>query len=538
MGLALFSGLVRGFGRGMEQGYERKAQQDYQDKAIQRQLAMSALMNDPNLTGAHRRAGLAALGMPDEIIQQIVPDDQVETGQYAAAAPPVIRPMPTMEGGVPEGVMPPTQQGAFPKSPPQPETFNPMAGGAGMQPMPRNPLVDQPQVLPAQAIGGVPSTAPVTQKYTSGYGSKIDELDARIQAAKDSLQHGKPIMGSSLNMTRQQMADVRQRKLNEDEQERSIAFGSIEQTMRQKAALETASAEMQMRNQNALAQIGPEFAAHVKAIGDARGAPLNATEINQLAGLKQSPADQEIAAEAQLQTTMADPTKPLAVRQAAADQYRALQTERLARKVGIQNTLSEMAARAKAGEAKDLDPNKVHTMSTYKAMSEWTPERRDAYIRQKAAMYEQQLTSEIAHPSGMDVGNAEMTAVLQQAKLNPASIKATAIRLAAKDADKMLDTMTGTFFTYTMNGLEPIMLREVLDRINRVEGEANKNKMWDAVKNGIADKKIVVLNDDMSPWQSPGPVRPTPTQPNARIPRRSSGKPPAAKPKSAFTSQF
>jgi len=527
----LFAGLVKGFGGTMERGYARKREQDYAMEQSQRQLALSALINDPNLPGHAKRLGLKNLGMPDELAAALVPDIMVESGQYMAEEAPPSVATPKIQG---QPVVPPMPQGPalqqqvpvdnnapLPpgRSQPQDQRVGGMAGA--MAPMPRNPLVDHPAILPP--TGGSPAIegpAPVTSRYTGGIGNQIDELDQRIAGIQQSLRHGAPMMKSSLGMSQQQMQEARQQRLRDSELERQWGMHQLESALSQKTALQNFGIESQAREQSQLAMISAEFQARVKAIGDARGTPLNPMEINQLAGIKLGPAEEEIQTEANLYRKASDPNAPFPERQAAKNQLEALQTARLGQKANIQNTLSEIAKRNREGS--QTDPQDAAKAAQMKSMMVFGPQQRDEYVKAKALEIEQQLTSELnlAQQSGtIQALDPEMMHELQLLKANPGAIKSSAIRMAQKEADKFREAMSGTFFTYAMQGKEPIMLREVLETAKRAGAENSDaaNQVWTAVKNAYAAGQIIVLQDDLTPWPNPGGEV---AKPNARIPRR------------------
>jgi hypothetical protein len=547
MSSGLFAGLVSGYGEAEEQKAKEKSDRAYQDKAVMRQLAMSALMNDPNLTGEHRRAGLLTLGMPQPLVEALVPDEQVDTGKFAAAPPPpstqlnqntngVIAPMPQspLGGQVPLDPDAPAPQGATRprsvsgmQSDQRDFTVNDPMMGAGTSAMPQMPT------SPFMTEGERQSSAPVTQKYSQGpaqadsavqqringmqQDSRLDEVQARQEwATKDAATKaeamkgsGVPMMGSSLGMTRQQMIDQRLAKLDQQQRERDMMFGQADTIFKMNQQLKTHQAETDYDWNQQIVRAPELFKSKVEGIEGAMKRKLTSDEIGQLAQIKPDPATEDVKNEARLQQIANDPNSSPEMRQAARAQLDDLHTQRLGKKVQIQNTLSEISKRAKdmSPDEKEMNINKVAAASKAKAEMVFGPKQRDAFIARKQAEIEQQLQSELQVPEGQStIVDPETLHTMQLLRQNPQTIHATAQRMAAKEADKFRETMAGTFTTLTMSGKEPIMLSEAMEHIKSYPTEELRNKAWTALKDAYAAGKIQVLQDNLEPWDNPTKV--------------------------------
>lgn len=508
----LFSGLVKGFGSGMEQAYKRKADQEYQDKSMQRQLAASALMNDPNLTGAHRRAGLLAMGMPEQVVSQIVPDDQVENGQYNPEELPAQRSMPVLQGQ--NAILPP-----MPSSPltggrldtsqmgqaPQQQNGmlpggggNQASGGGMLDQMPRNPLVDHPQIIDQQQEN---STAPVTQKYTGGVGSKIDELDQKIAAAQESLRHGKPQMVSSLTMTRAQVDEARTGRLNREQQERTSQLSQVNQLMEQKRQLESYQAERAGAREDRINEPGDRLV----GVQNALGRPLTGDEKSRSMGLGPQGPELQDQLEAKDIKDSQDNALPAPIRQAAQQRVltRHLQIEHQI--ASIRNIQSETIKRmTDKSNGEDLTPAQVRTViarSKMQAGGEFGTSEQDAYRTQRTDHWSKWF-DEAAKGNAVPGSDPTTAQWLQQIQANKgADVKARAVASKVEEdlksyKDNLGQAIANAYLSnpgkkvYTLHSI-----RRGAEQVKRNGGDANK--FWDTIKD---NKDIVILGDDLEPW--------------------------------------
>src|SRR5688572_26482498 len=236
---SFFSGLVGGLGRSLGAGFERKRAEENQKRTYMLQLLSSGLMNDDQLPGGARREGLRQIGIqygvkiPDELLNQVVPDVQIETDR------PVIQDMPQSPMVVPPAsALPSHNQQVSPQGGQQPQQQQQAAPeqqgeeygwGEGMQPMPRNPLMDPPQIVPQSDS----KSAPVTKQYTQGPGSSVDnvELDGIIQKLEAQLANPPRrqwMRDSSRNYSRADIQRMNARRMQTEEADRDLVMGQLE----------------------------------------------------------------------------------------------------------------------------------------------------------------------------------------------------------------------------------------------------------------------------------------------------------------------
>ena len=291
---ALFSGLVKGLGTTLLPMHQQAQQRKFQQEQDERQIALSALMNDPNLPGSARRIGLVKLGLPPDLVEYMVPDVPVETGEWQNVNPVI------PQGGMTSKMSqpPPPEIPKMPSRPPEAQMGNDEVDPFGA-PAPRNPLVQPPQVLETLPNQPGERAAPVMAKYSGGLGAKIDELDMKIAAARDALRNSpmgrRPITRSSLGMSRADMDMIRRERQAAKELDRQMQLDQVQGLLQQRNALETATLKEQFEQAN----IAPHLKAEVDSMEQVLGRPLTAQEKQQKLGLMPSGPMLERSLEAQ-----------------------------------------------------------------------------------------------------------------------------------------------------------------------------------------------------------------------------------------------
>lgn len=532
MSAELFSGLVKGLGGSLGEGYRQKAAEDHQAKMDEMHLAMSALMNDKSLPGSAKRLGLSkvfeitGVKPPEGLIDSIVPDYQVESGQYEAESAPSYRAhAPTLQQGISEIPMGPAslggqnripQSGVAPGEQPQTQGWKGVTSppnqsgsrfpglgqsqnqGSGLAPMPRNPMTDPP--MPIEPTGQQ-SSAPVTQKYTSGMG-QADELDRKIVEAQQKLRHGKIIMRSSLDMSPQQIEDARTSRLRDEDQLRQVDLNNLSGLQNQKTSLDTFAREQQMRQADTLSSIPAELQAKVKAVESING-PMTSEEKKKFLGINMTPQEQERYLEAQDIEDSNNSSLPQPQRAAAGQRVLSRNLQMEGRIASIRNLNSETTKRLMdTNGGRELTSSQMNVLikrSLAQAGGEFGQKESDTYKQQRTAYWSDWFDKA---KSGQTVAGQDATAMqwLSLLEKNPQA-KANAVGAKVEEDLKqykqnMAQAIANAYvqnpgkMVYTMHAL-----RRSAEAV-RANGK-DPNAFWDAIK---ANQNVVILDDNLEPW--------------------------------------
>lgn len=516
----LFVGLVKGLGGSLGSAYARKQQQDYQTKQDEMHLAMNALMNDNNMPGSAKRLGLlkvfqiAGVKPPEGLIESLVPDYQTESGQYYAEdAPQINTTTPDLQDPgllsqmpqAPQGLnLPPSRTHTSQMGPPpgtQPQQQPQQSGqgfrsvGGGLPPMPRNPLIDPPQIVSTEQN----SAAPITQQYTGGVGSTSDELDVKLQDKLRELRHGRPIMKSSLDMSPTQMLDIRNARMQEDEQRRRLEAFKVEESTRQA----NARSNFDYENNARLGMIPKELGAKITAMEQQLGRPLTSDERAKVLGL--NPTGEELSNQLEAQDIADSRDQSLPPAKRAAAQQRVLQRhlDIEAKIAQIRNinaeTIKRMRDDSPSGNLTPAQVNTVIKRSKIQANLEWGQSEKDAYRAQRA-QYWAQWFDQAAQGTQFPGGDQELQQMLSAVKTNPQA-KANAIaQRVEKDVQAQQENIGNAIAQAYLDN--PGKLVYTISAIRRAaasvkERGGDPNKIWDAMK---SNPNVVILGDDLQPW--------------------------------------
>lgn len=525
-GGALFSGLVQGLGSSLSEGFKNKRDRDERSQDFMYQSMMYKLMNDPNLTGADAKEGFRQIGklkkvnIPDEALNAMFPDHQVETDRIAhddfnvhtqqhdqqmGEQTPNIAPMPTPPSGFQEQVPPaPQPQQAAPTQNTgrgaNGRGYDTEHGRAWLGPRPdgashltRDPVAEPPAILGAMAPGSQTSS-PVVDKYTSGPGSQFDDLDLNMQIQQLENRIANPPSSrlhretqSSLSLSRAKMDEMRSHRLQQEQTERELYIGQLQDKMRLQQVHQEQMRELQLQPLMTKGKLD--------AVANALGHPLNESQKERLLGLGPQGPELERSLEAKDYQDMIT-KKGTPEGDAATARVRENELKNTHTLGEIQKDLEQIKALRDMSKDPTNNPKLVASAkvnATKQAGAMWAISDRTQYLEARTLYWEQQLrsgTSPEADPFG---GFAKQK--------DPIMVRAQAIKLAQQDVQTYLQNLQDKVYQYgfAANGGPVITLKAVQREAEEAKGKnLDPNKIWEYYK-----KNGTILDDNLDVWAAP-----------------------------------
>jgi hypothetical protein len=263
-----------------------------------------------------------------------------------------------------------------------------------------------------------------------------------------------------------------------------------------------------------LAQMPSQMHAQISAMEGELGRPLTVAEKQKFFNIGLTGEDQERANEEQDYRIANDPAIPETAPSKLAAVTRVKQKElaNLHALASSQNLLSEIRSRAQ----RDSDPMnrpgyvaKAKAQSAAIASSLFSVSDKSAYMERRKQYWMEALQGGGAgfQSTGDPERDAQLqiiTQIAQSVKGNPTLVAQRAIEFARKDAQDYQAKLADAVFNYGFTGTDAqvvnhMFLRRLAQQAQNQGGDPNK--IWDYYKSKAKEGKVIILDDDMNPWQ-------------------------------------